>query len=118
MNLWSSVEVTIHSNDDEFKMKVADTIAKLLPSGDRSHENAAGSEHLQDAFNHFNHFIQHSLDAFSYYFAPYRIHSYDKSVKLNPIEKQFVKVCYHGSKSTGVFTVTVQDKGSYMYRHV
>ena len=110
--LWSSVEVTLHSNDNEFRMKVANTIVELLSSGDKSHDNAAGSEHLQDALNHFIDAIKHSRDAL-YYFASYRIHNYDRSVKLNSINKQFVKVCYHGPKPAADFTVTVQDTGIY-----
>jgi len=101
IKIWSSIEVTIHSEDDKFKVTAADNIAKLKPSVDKSHEHTTATEHLQSAFNHvldaFNHLSYGNYD--------------DKSIKLNPIGKHFVKVCYHGSKPAAVFTMTVQYIG-------
>ena len=102
--------MTIHAEDDEFKMKVADTIMKLRLTSDTSHEHAAGSEHLQDAINHFTDAIQLFLNALS----QFMFYHNDKSVILNPMcQHHFVKVWYHGMKPLTIFTVTV-NKGMYV----
>lgn len=96
----------IKSDGDEFKMEVLDSI---IPHGDKPHERATAFEHLQDALNHLINSIQHVLDAFSH-ITSYR--NYDnKSVKLNPIGQQFVKVWYHGPKDKTVFNVAVNNIG-------
>ena len=83
---------------------------KLRPSSDdRSHDSTTSL--LQDAFNHFTNGFQHSLDALSH-FASLR-DNYYKSIKVNPIGQQFVKICYHGPNPVAVFTVTLKDTGEW-----
>ena len=96
--------------DDKFKMKVADTVMELRLTSDKSHENAAGSEHLQDAINHIIDAFKHFLNALKHFV----FYHNDKSVILNPMcQHYFVKVWYHGTKPLTTFTVSV-DEGSYI----
>ena len=110
--LWSSVELTIHSAvDDKFKMKVADSVMELRLTSDKSHENAAGSEHLQDAVNHIIDAFKHCLNALKHFV----FYHNGKSVILNPMcRHHFVKVWYYGTKPLTTFTVSV-DEGSQLY---
>ena len=64
--LWNSVEVTLHSNNDEFKMRIADTIAELRPNNDTSLEHDSLGERLQDICKDIYDVMQHCLDALSH----------------------------------------------------
>ena len=106
LKLLTSTEVSVHAEEDELKMRVADTAI----TGNKPHEHATGLEHLQAAFSHITDAIQHFRNALNQ-FASY--HN-DKSVRLNSIgQHHFVKVWYHGTKQSSFVTVTVKENGMY-----
>lgn len=104
----------LDSEDDEFKFKVADTIMEFRLSGDKSHEHARPSEHLEDVFHHICDAIQHIYDAIQHCanaISHFIFNHNYKRVELNPIGQHFVMVLYHGSKPMAAFTITVEDYG-------
>ena len=99
--------MTIHAaEDDEFMMKVASTIEELTDA-DKPHKHATGYEYLQRAFSNFKDGVQNFWNALSYFI----FYQNNTNVVLNPIDQHFVQVCYHGSKPSTAFTVTVMDIG-------
>ena len=105
LKLMSSIEVSVHAEEDEIKITVADT-------GDKSHEHITGLvEHLLAAFSHFIDGIKHCRNALSQSV----FYHDDKSVRLNPIGQHHkVKVWYHGTKPSTFVNVTVKEKGMYI----
>ena len=64
--------------------------------------------------------IHQIVDAFIGYFISYHHDvsvdsKHVKSIKINPIGQQFVKVCYHGSEPYGVFTIAAKESGIVRY---
>lgn len=115
--LWSSVEITVQSEDREFEMEI-------YKPHHIAHKNAHhrtpndGLQYIQDLHNGFVYTIHYPLDALWYFISNDDVsidNKYIGSIKINPIGQHFVKVCYHGSKTTSVFTISVKESSKYMY---
>ena len=99
--VWSSVEVTMQSREASVEISYS--------KNDHQRSPDAG---LQRIYNFYHHIVCIPAYALNYLVFSRDISvdgKYIKSIKINPIGQQFVKVRYHGSQPTAVFTITAKE---------
>ena len=111
--VWSSVEVSMQSKDREFSME----ITYGMNDHQRSPDTETGLQHIYNFYHRFVYTIHFILDTLGTISVDSS--KYIKSIKINPIGQQFVKVCYRGSKPTAVFTITAKESSkNYYYYYI
>ena len=112
---WSSVEVTIQSEDIGFGIEIFE-MHQVIYKNDYHQSPDTDSRMMYNFYHGFACRIHHIIDALHYFISDHRDVSVDskhvQSIKINPIGQQFIKVCYHGSELYGVFTIAAKESGS------
>ena len=102
VKLWSSVEISVQSDDEGFKLEMTPMPHQM------TYQNGSpdtGFHYIQEFHNGLIYKIHYVLDA---------LMSSDSAsvvtrVKITPYGQHFVKVCYHGSKWTAIFSISVKE---------
>ena len=75
-----------------------------------AYQNGSPDAGLQDFHNKVIYKIHYILDALVYLMSS-NDDSVETRIKMSPYGQHFVKVCYHGSKATAVFNISVKETG-------
>ena len=101
----------IQSEDKGFSMELVEMHHIKYKNGHHSTVDA-GLQRIQDYHNHFVYNVHYILDTLWHIIFNHisvDIIKYIESIKINPIGQHFVKVCYHGSNATAIFSISLKE---------
>lgn len=108
--------MTIQSEDKGFGMEMFEMHQVAYKDVHRRSPNA-NLQHIQDLHNGFVYNVIHYiLDILMFnYGISVENKYYVESIKINLFGQHFVKVCYHGSEPTAVFTISIHETSRAIY---